>query len=397
VTTPTSAAAADAVRPVGLAGGRTWFPELESLRGIAILLVFFFHADGLLHSTHAEGTWPNPLMAWIHVGSVGVDLFFVLSGFLLSIPFLEAARGGRPVSVPHYFERRALRILPLYWLAVVIATVVSARTPEQLLRGVPYLFFLNSVEGWTHALLPHSIPWWSLATEVQFYLLLPVIGALLASPARRAVGLGLLAAWAVGYGIVLTGQWPGLGIPGRLGVIASIVGRLPVFLLGILAAWIHLRWSEPLRARLERSALARAGGADLAMAALVLAGGVLLSAVTFLGNARAHMGFRPLWHAGIAACMTAMLLLVLLAPLRLRVLWVNPVLGRIGVLSYSLFLIHLWPMDWVMRRLYGPDHGWSLAAFGTVILLLAGCLALSELTYRFVERPFLARKARIAT
>jgi peptidoglycan/LPS O-acetylase OafA/YrhL len=337
-------------------------------------------------------------MAWIHVGAVGVDLFFILSGFLLSIPFLEAARGGRPVSVPRYLERRALRILPLYWLAVVIATVVSATTPDQLLWGLPYLVFLNSFDGVAHALYPHSIPWWSLATEVQFYLLLPVIGALLGSPARRALGLGLLAAWAVGYGLILAGH-TGLGFGGRLIAISSIIGRLPVFLLGILAAWIHLRWREPLRAWLAQSAFVRAGGADLAILALVLAGGALLAVVTHIGNVSANAGFRPLWHVGIAACMTAILLLVLLAPLRLRALWVNRVLGHVGLVSYSLFLIHLWPMDYVMRRFHGDaaaGEGWTPAAGVTVALLLAGCLALSELSYRFIELPFLARKARVA-
>jgi peptidoglycan/LPS O-acetylase OafA/YrhL len=142
------------------------------------------------------------------------------------------------------------------------------------------------------------------------------------------------------------------------------------------------------------------GGTDLSIVVLVLAGGVLLGAVTYLGNARAHAGIRPLWHVGIAACMTAILLLVLLAPLRLRVLWVNPVLGRIGVLSYSLFLIHLWPMDWVVTRFHGghtpTPAGWTPGACLTVLLLLAGCLALSELTYRFIELPFLTRKARVA-
>lgn len=397
--TTTSAATADAARPVGIERGRTYFPELESLRGIAILLVFLFHADGLLVAGHAEGTFPNPLLAWVRLGAVGVDLFFILSGFLLSLPFLEAARGGKPVSVRRYFVRRALRILPLYWTVVVFATVVSAGTRDQLLWGVPYLFFLNSVDGWAHALLPHSIPWWSLATEVQFYLVLPVVGTLLCSRAGRVAAVGLLVVWALFYASVLTGRQGWLGIGGRIMVISSVIGRAPVFGAGMLAAWIHLRWGTQLRTRLAASPLLRAGGADLLLVLLVLAGGLLLGLITYIGNQRSLSNFWPLWHVPMAACLTSILLLVLLAPLRLHALWVNPVLGRIGVLSYSLFLIHIWPMDLALSAWHGghgiaPD-GWTPAACGTVALLLAGCLGLSELTYRFIEEPFLARKARV--
>jgi len=398
--TTTSAAPADVARPAGIERGRTFFPELESLRGIAILLVFLYHADGLLLTQHAEGTFPNPLMAWIHHGAVGVDLFFLLSGFLLSLPFLEAARGGRPVSVRRYFVRRALRILPLYWIAVAVATLVMANDASQLLWGVPYLFFLQSIDGWVHPLWPHSIPWWSLATEVQFYLVLPLLGVLLASRTGRLIGLALLAAWAVFYWMILTSRLPWFGIGGRIMAISSIIGRLPVFLAGMLAAWLHLRFGPTLRARLAAEPFVRNGGADFAMLLLVIAGGRLLGYITYIGNLESLMRLRPLWHVPMAAALMAMLLLVLLAPLRLRALWVNPVLGRIGVLSYSLFLIHLWPMDVVLSALHGahgptPD-GWTPAACGTVALLLLATLGLSELTYRFIETPFLERKARVS-
>jgi len=386
--------------PAGLERGRTYFPELEALRGIAILLVFFFHADALVFPTPMRGgRYPDPLAAWFQMGAVGVDLFFILSGFLLSLPFLQAARGGAPVSVRRYFARRALRILPMWWLTVALATLLSAHRPEHYLWALPHMVFANAFGFPVHPLLPYSIPWWSLATEVQFYLLLPVVGRLLCSRGGRVTLIALAVAWAVLYGAMLARLGPEIAMTTRIQLSSSIVGRAPVFGLGMLAAWIHLRWGARLRAWLEASRLARAGGCDLVVVALVLLGGTLLSRVFFLGTARVFHGAWPLWHVAAGGCMTAIMLLLLLAPLRLRPLFVNPVLARIGVVSYSLFLTHLVPMS-IVLGLFGfsgkPSDGWTLAATLAAFVALAVCLGLAELGYRFVERPFLVRKARVA-
>src|SRR6185295_9484169 len=108
--------------------------------------------------------------AFVLAGHTGVTLFFVLSGFLLAPPFLAEARGGRRVSRAIYFTRRARRVLPAYYLFVVLAAVTTAKTPLAVLRGVPYLFFLQALPDFTERLGPWSPPWWSLATEAQFYL-----------------------------------------------------------------------------------------------------------------------------------------------------------------------------------------------------------------------------------
>ena len=111
------ARAAYAERPVGVAIATHYLPELESLRGLAMLLVFLFHLDSIVRgpSRPASHATVSPLLAYIQAGHSGVNLFFVLSAFLLSLPFLSQAAGGRVVSVRRYAGRRALRILPLYY------------------------------------------------------------------------------------------------------------------------------------------------------------------------------------------------------------------------------------------------------------------------------------------
>src|SRR4029077_16479865 len=189
---------------VGVSRFRRFFPELESLRGIAVLLVFLVHADQLV--------WPIPtplprraglLAGFVRNGRSGVDIFFVLSGFLLSLPFIQDIRGGRRVVVGEYLARRALRILPLYYLAVVSGSLLTSTHPSDLRRGVPLLFFLDSLSVFWGSMYPYNVVWWSVITEAQFYLALPLVAVLLRTPRLRWCGSMILIAYAVAYGAYL--------------------------------------------------------------------------------------------------------------------------------------------------------------------------------------------------
>jgi len=102
---------ASAHLPAGVRKSSTYFPEIESLRGIAIALVYFHHIDGFVAPAGTGARESIPFLAWAFVtaGHTGVSLFFVLSAFLLSLPFLKEAAGGRHLSRSEFYERRALR------------------------------------------------------------------------------------------------------------------------------------------------------------------------------------------------------------------------------------------------------------------------------------------------
>jgi peptidoglycan/LPS O-acetylase OafA/YrhL len=122
------ASPADVAEPlVGLRRSSVFIPELESVRGIAILLVFVFHVDGNVRFPFSVVPSTPLALAFVRAGFTGVDLFFVLSGFLLSLPFLADGAGGKQLVVRDYTLRRALRILPLYYVAVAVGTVLSAK------------------------------------------------------------------------------------------------------------------------------------------------------------------------------------------------------------------------------------------------------------------------------
>jgi peptidoglycan/LPS O-acetylase OafA/YrhL len=148
----------------------TWLPktlpELDGLRGLAVLGVLFYHCH-----TRLEGTWIHYVSLW---GWAGVNLFFVLSGFLITSILLDARE--KPRYFRNFYGRRALRIWPVY---VLVLAVVYAQSdwfigpkPLEAIKAAPWWAYIFFVQNLFHLALPPAIgPTWSLAIEQQYYLL----------------------------------------------------------------------------------------------------------------------------------------------------------------------------------------------------------------------------------
>jgi peptidoglycan/LPS O-acetylase OafA/YrhL len=152
---------------------RKHIPQLDGLRGLAVLLVLLAHSA--IAFTHI------PAMKWIDgYGSLGVQLFFVLSGFLITRILLDTR--DTPYYFRNFFAKRSLRIYPLYY-ALLIFVMFSGLVHQHGVRWWPYTLFLsNLVYGDTTQPAPLG-PVWTLAVEEQFYIFWPVIVSLL--PRRR--------------------------------------------------------------------------------------------------------------------------------------------------------------------------------------------------------------------
>jgi len=142
----------------------SYIPELQGLRGLAVLSVVIYHCHPRL-----EGTWIHYASLW---GWAGVNLFFVLSGFLITSILLESREK------PHYFKnfygRRALRIWPVYVLVLVVVYLNApwfiGPTITQAVRTAPWLAYIFFVQNLFHIALPPAVgPTWSLAIEEQYY------------------------------------------------------------------------------------------------------------------------------------------------------------------------------------------------------------------------------------
>lgn len=363
-------------------GGRYLF-ELECIRGLAIALVFLFHAWGITVG-RVEGEVPFWL-GYVVAGNTGVTLFFVLSGFLLSLPWLRHLRhGGRQPSTRNYYLARTLRVLPLYLLAVALATLASGNGPAGL-RAALFQFV-----GFD--MFPYSVVWWTLVTEVQFYLLLPLFWMAWLRPGwPRGAAIIVLVTWLVAYLWVFV--YPGLAAaPGPFWLTKSLFGRLPAFLVGMVAAQVYLAWPDKWRG----GNTGWAGLVVLLAAWLVL--GWLLQRVIVIGESRAEWAWH-LHHAWEALCWGTVILVLLRAPVPGRVLLVNRPFAVLGKLSYSIYLNHvplLFYLIYTIRAQLGQasylDSAW---AYLVPLVALAASLLLALVTYRLVELPFLKLKHRL--
>ena len=327
------------VVPAGIRRGSTYFPELESLRGLAIALVFVFHADGslLFPVSNRVGLRRRPAAA-VRVGRPHrrhAVLRAERVPALAAVPRRSLRRASGVAGRQFYEPRRALRILPGLLgggggrddphLAH------ARRSPARVSLSWP---FFSPKPTLPTPMRPYSGVWWSLATEVQFYVLLPLIA--LAFGRSRWVTLALLAGYAATYlavatGLVLPGIEPWLRAQ-------SVVGRGPLFLCGILAAWFYRRHGDALRARLAASRPLAAGGADMILAVVFVALALLLRWVNRSGFFPIEQTRWYVWHVPEGVLWTAVVLIVLPAPLRLKAVLSNRGLAWLGVLSYSIYL-----------------------------------------------------------
>ena len=374
----------------GLRGKGRYLYELECIRGLAILLVFLFHAYGA--TGYPEAETPGIIRSYLIGGNTGVTLFFVLSGFLLSLPWLRQAGGesGPGPSVRNYYLARFLRIVPLYYAAILFAVVATGAWTA----GVRSILFIPV--GFD--MFPYSVVWWTLATEVQFYLLLPLLFWL---PAQGGIGKAVLLCvglvWLLGYlwFFVFAGADV---LSGKYWVTRALYARLPAFLVGIFSAWIYLKLSKSTIQNQSQSHLALRLGGGVLMVGALLALGLLLQEVAIMGDKKAELKWHihHFWEALVWAVLV--LSLLFLQPLG-RSLLVNRPLAILGKLSYSIYLNHvpiLFLMIYSTRETMGAQAYFSSSLMYLVpVVGLVASVILAYCTYRLIELPFLNLKHRI--
>jgi peptidoglycan/LPS O-acetylase OafA/YrhL len=322
---------------------------LTGVRGLAAFAVVCLHAYILAGEPDSV---PRPL-AWLFaMGGSGVDVFFTLSAFLLTLPFVEASLNAAPTpDLSVYGKRRLLRILPAYYVQIVVLVALGAlgvnggwvwNSPSVTTLLAHFVFFLNAWP-FVAAQVP---PWWTLPVEMGFYLLLPLFARCL-RPGRWPWLLLAIAA-SLGYRYWLMHADLSMGRQIVWG--DQLPGRLHQFLIGMLAAYAFVR----LKAR---NALPAGRVADwLALAAI--ASFLALPALGFPITGQAYLGEpngHPLlqgWHV-FASLIVALLLVSLAsgAPILGRAFsW--PPLQALGLISYSLYLWH-YPVMLAVRDAVG--------------------------------------------
>lgn len=231
--------------------GRTFIPQIEGLRFLAILGVIAYHVQLIGYFFLPELSHAGDMVsALFQAGHFGVNLFFVISGFILSLPFAkqQLAGNGKPIRLRDYFFRRVTRIEPPYLIHLFVLFLLCAfvlrRMPSQphLYQNPQWakyasahifasLFYANGFIFGTHP-FPNAVLW-SLEVEAQFYIAAPFLAKVfrISDPVkRRFVIIGGIVATTITSGLTSGAYWSW----------ASLVGNIPFFLIGLLLTDFYL-------------------------------------------------------------------------------------------------------------------------------------------------------------
>jgi peptidoglycan/LPS O-acetylase OafA/YrhL len=364
------------------------FQALDGYRAIAVLAVVTTHVayfSGIVVST-----------AWGHAFSrmdIGVTIFFLLSGFLLFRPWSQAAMtGGSGPSTRTYFRRRLWRILPAY---LVLVVVVLAVMPGIEVHPKHWLAHLSLTQVyWPDLLINGLTQTWSLATELSFYLVLPLMawwvarrhrGDVAASTRRQLWALGVWAGIAMAWLLIRTltpaQEFPVLNM--------WLPNFMDWFAVGMFFAVVHnrLRQPDPPRWMLRLNALADDVAVCLvvAVALFLLATTPVAGPYTFGEGSASQALVRHYLYLGASAALVMPGFLGTEGWGQWRAFLAGPLMSYLGTISYAIFLWHLFVLETGSRLLgIASFTGWFWILWPMTVV---GTIAVAHFSYVLIERP----------
>lgn len=391
---PARSLARERPQPVGHQDG------LDGLRFVASLAVLVYHVGGFTGDT----LYDRPQSWLLARGEVGVALFFVLSGLLLFRPWVKTLLLGAPTpAVPSYLWRRALRILPAFWLVTVVALFsFNAGQPKTQWdwSEVFLLLHIYDFHPWwpAEAVGPKGLGQvWSLGVEMSFYVLLPLLAAVLLWWARRGgsgvdrrarrllIALGVLSLTSFVY-LYFT-FYPTLRPTMQMWLPRYLCWFIGGMALCALTVWAQAATPGGLRVRRFCQTVAHSPGT-----CLIAAGVAYAVAATPIAGPRG-LGLATLSEMEVRLFLYAAVAVLLVAPVAFQpqgrtvtnLLLGNPVMRFLGRISYGVFLWQFAALYW-----FYDVTGYKLFTGGFFLVTAAGlafAIALSTVTYYALEKP----------
>jgi peptidoglycan/LPS O-acetylase OafA/YrhL len=357
---------------------------LDGMRGVAVLLVLWYHTW--------EISWLPAAVPWLQwipeTGFIGVHIFFYLSGFVIVYPFVRAQfHGEREPTWGHFYWRRFLKIEPSYVLSIVVAYAIGyavivryATTPWQEI--VTHLLFIHTWWPTTYGSINGVL--WTLAIEVEFYAIFPLIWwcfkrrAWLTGAAMIAIAL----AWRI-HARDCCSNTDTMEL-----MVENLPGYLDIFACGMLSAWIFARAGH-----IVRSSPASAAMPILALIGVYMSSRLLIGMFDHRTDAHWEVALQIVTRPLYGVAFGAIALGLLMAPAWGRRILDNAPLRFLGIISYNLYLYHQM-IAREMVRLHVPayagdphdDPHWQLSY--TLLAFAATIVQAAIVTYA-IERPLL--------
>ena len=308
---------------------------LDGLRGLAIVLVVITHSfitgfrPAIVAGPFAIGIEPMVL-----AGSLGVELFFFISGFVLFAPYARAMCGERSVpTLRHFIDRRFIKIVPSYYLALFITGFLFFIPPDVEIERTKQLFlhatFLHPF--WHESIFAIVSAFWSLGIEVQFYVVFPLVAAAM----RRKPYLTFAALLAIGEGYRIWLQVTGANTD--FFYVCQLPAQIDLFGLGMVCAYLYVVLRD--RARTPR---VRSVATAIAVAALAFGAWLLddFAHVTKTLRVEDHQSWQNDHRLVVSITIAALALGSIFAIDAWRRFIANPVLVWLSGISYNLYLWH---------------------------------------------------------
>lgn len=343
-------------------------PSLDGWRAVAIVIVLCHHTVFSYNYPFAADPWSS----LVFDGNLGVRIFFVISGFLISYLLLNEAAKNGGINLKSFYVRRVFRIFPVYfaYLAVLLILAMAGLYHDSLSAWIGCLTFTRNMVG--HNPPTATAHFWSLAVEEQFYLVWPVLlsGLALHRGARRYLGVlvvpivvcPILRLWVIRFEAV-SGVWD------RVFYSGSILAYADSLAIGCVGAWL----ARSVRT-MEIAKAYRVVGIPLLL--LVIALGRYLE---FYHGSRVMYAVVPWVQAW--AILGCILLALHTGAAGFKTLNAKPVVA-IGVLSYSLYVWHPLFLSSFMAMESRPLlYDWRLWVIPTAIT--------ATLSYRLLEKPLM--------
>ena len=381
----------------------------DGLRALACLLVVWHHTTQRFNP-EKSATWIQGIHFFGMRGEVGVSLFFVLSGCLLSLPFWDSfVNGNRAPSLKFYAINRAARIIPAYWFNLLFCTLVAFWTFDQNInwwRLISGLLFVNSYHYTSFFPAELNGPLWSIGLEVSCYVLLPAVLFLIIKSTKRiyvAIGgmigyifaLQILNPW-----IINSFMTSNKGKGWQYGLTGGAKQWLPYwnidtfftqFLCGSLAALIIVTF----RAR----GMLKSSSFDLSAVVFAIAA-IWLVAVQLEPGAPNSFTKQPYMAPFFAILMAGVIVSTSFSTKVSRFLD-NKLFQWIAKMSFSIYLWHMFLIVIIERKFlsnyiyYGLTDVYEWVVISSIVLI--GSITIAAISWRFLESPILKSARKLTT